>query len=77
MWTILTIAYVLSVMLAISLTYNEQKQRGGTVPVRAAIGFLLCTVWPLVIAIMVLFYAPFPRRSPLTAKAVPAGDQLV
>ncbi|WP_425102248.1 hypothetical protein [Tropicibacter sp. S64] len=57
-WTIVTAAYCLSTIMAVTLTYQEQKKRGQSTPVYTAIGYLLCMVWPVVAAVMLVFYRP-------------------
>ena len=53
-WTFFLAAYVSSTVFAIVMTYREQKRRGHSTPIYAAIGYLLCTVWPVVVAFMVI-----------------------
>lgn len=61
-WTIVMAVYCLSAIMAITLTYQEQKRRGENTPVYAFIGYLLCTVWPVVATVMVVFYKAGPAR---------------
>lgn len=53
--------YVASSIFAITMTYREQKRRGHRTPVFALIGYLLCTVWPLVVAAILVFTRVFPE----------------
>ena len=57
-WTIVIALYCLTTLIAVSLTYQEQKQRQEGTPIYTAIGYLLCTVWPVVAAVMVVVYRP-------------------
>lgn len=57
-WTFVVALYVISTIFAITMTYREQKRRGHRTPVFAIIGYILCTVWPLVVAVLVIFFRP-------------------
>ena len=61
LWTIFVALYVVSSVFAITMTYREQKRRGHKTPVFALIGYLLCTVWPLVVAAILVFSSLFPE----------------
>lgn len=61
-WTILISVYVVTTLFAIVMTYREQRRRGKRTPVHSAIGYLLCTVWPVVAAVMVIFYRPVEQE---------------
>ncbi|WP_136444003.1 hypothetical protein [Pacificoceanicola onchidii] len=67
-WTFVMAAYCLSAIMAITLTYQEQKRRGQSSPVYSLIGYLLCTVWPVVATVMVVFYKAGNSR-PLVGRA--------
>ncbi len=54
-WTIFVGLYLVSFILAIIMTYREQKARGQTTPVYAFMGYILCSVWPLVVAVTLVF----------------------
>lgn len=62
-WVILIAAYVLSAVIAVVMTYREQQRRGERSPVYSVIGYLLCTIWPVVAAFMVIFYRPIPAKA--------------
>jgi len=55
LWTVFVALYIVSFSFAIVMTYREQKARGDITPVFKFIGYALCTVWPLVVAVVVLF----------------------
>ncbi|MFW2541572.1 hypothetical protein ACN2XU_02940 [Primorskyibacter sp. 2E107] len=57
-WTIVMAAYCLTTIMAISLTYQEQKRRAQSTPVYMLIGYMLCMVWPAVATVMVVLYRP-------------------
>ena len=57
-WTLIISLYFSSVIAALVLTYKEQKRRGQSTPIYTAIGYFLCMVWPLVAAVMLIFYKP-------------------
>ncbi len=57
-WTIGISVYILTTIVAVTLTYKEQKRRGHRTPIFNLIGFMLCMVWPVVAAVMVIFYKP-------------------
>ncbi|EPX75646.1 hypothetical protein [Salipiger mucosus] len=57
-WTVAVALYLASTVVALFLTYQEQKRRGHKTPVYTVIGYVLCAVWPLVAAVMVIFYRP-------------------
>lgn len=54
--TILVYCYLATTLVALTLTYREQKRRKQKTPVFTFIGYLLCMVWPAVAAVMVIFY---------------------
>lgn len=59
-WALFVALYAISTIFAIIMTFREQKRRGPRTPVPALIVYLLCTVWPLVVAIIV-FYSLLPE----------------
>lgn len=46
--------YVVATIFAIFMTYREQRRRGQITPVFRFIGYCLCMVWPVVVAVMAL-----------------------
>lgn len=48
--------YIGTTIIALVMTYREQKRRRLKTPLFTFMGYLLCMVWPLVAAVMVLFY---------------------
>ncbi|SIT06849.1 hypothetical protein SAMN05421759_11380 [Roseivivax lentus] len=58
LWSSITSVYLASVVVALILTYGEQKRRGQNKPFDVVMGYLLCMVWPLVAFIVLIFYKP-------------------
>lgn len=54
--TILALAYLATILIALSLTHRERKRQGNRSVLYGLLGYLLCLVWPLVAAVMVLFF---------------------
>lgn len=54
LWEIGAAAYILTILVALILTHHEQRQRGQTAPARMLVGYVLCTVWPLVAAVLMM-----------------------
>ncbi|WP_226561913.1 hypothetical protein [Salipiger thiooxidans] len=67
-WTIAAAAYVWTVIAAVTLTYREQKRRGEESPVYTLIGYVCCSVWPVVAAVMLVFYAPLLSDSEVSER---------
>ncbi|SFF03475.1 hypothetical protein SAMN04488523_11575 [Sulfitobacter brevis] len=63
-WPVLIFLYVVITIFAITMTYREQKKREDVTPMFALIGCILCTVWPLVVAAILLYSKLFtvPRE---------------
>lgn len=55
-------AYLITTIIAVSLTYAEQRTRGIVTPGSVMMGYMLCLVWPLVAAVMILFYKFMGRQ---------------
>ncbi|WP_353475844.1 hypothetical protein PVT71_22970 (plasmid) [Salipiger sp. H15] len=53
---ILAFAYLGTVLIALSLTHRERKRQGNRSVLFGILGYLLCLVWPLVAAVMILFF---------------------
>ncbi|MCA0942150.1 hypothetical protein CLG85_012255 [Yangia mangrovi] len=53
---ILLLAYLVTVLVALTLTHRERRRHGHRSALYAVLGYALCLVWPLVAAVMVLFY---------------------
>lgn len=62
-WIFIAAFYVLSILLALEKTYREQQRRGDNAPVRVVTGYLLCTVWPMVVAVMMIFHKPLKGQA--------------
>lgn len=62
-WTIVIGVYVMTTIVAITLTWREQKNRGERTPVYNFIGYLLCTIWPIVAAVTAIVYRPWQQQS--------------
>lgn len=59
-WNVISVIYVLTTVFAIYRTYQEQKQQERPSFLFGVIGYLCCTIWPVVAAcIFVITY----RRS--------------
>ncbi len=67
-WTIVIALYVTSTMLAIIMTYREQKRSGHITPVYSMIGYMLCMIWPVVAAVMMIFYRPKAAEMPESSR---------
>jgi hypothetical protein len=73
-WTVVLALYGLSIAIANALTYHEHRQRrSGSGPgaepgsggAGALLGHLLCTVWPLVALVLVVWHRPGAARGGL------------
>lgn len=49
-WSIVFVLYMLVSVFAVYMTYQEQKRQDHPSPMFNLIGYLACTVWPLVAA---------------------------
>ena len=47
-------AYALITLFAFIMTYLEQRRTGQRTPIFNLIGYAACTVWPVVIAVVIL-----------------------
>lgn len=63
--TIFFTIYAISTTVAIIMTYREQKRKQQKSPLFTLIGYVLCSVWPAVIAFILLFEN---RRPPSPSK---------
>ncbi len=61
-WPLFWSVYVLISIFAITMTYKEQKKSNRTTPVFVFIGYLACTVWPLLVAVMLVLLQITKRR---------------
>lgn len=66
-WPIVSLIYIAITIFAVYMTYQEQRRQGRSSPVYNMIGYLLCTVWPVLIA-AILVIARFRPQSDLVAK---------
>lgn len=57
-WTILLVIYAAMTAAALFMTVREQRNKKVKAPIRLVVGYLLCAVWPAVVAVMVIFYRP-------------------
>jgi cytochrome c oxidase assembly factor CtaG len=53
-WTFLLVLYVASTIAAVVMTYREQRRTTLVSPLYRLIGYLACTVWPLVAVVFVV-----------------------
>lgn len=53
-WSVVIAVYVVISAFAIVMTYREQRKTGGQSVVLNAFGYIACTLWPLVLAILIL-----------------------
>lgn len=53
---IFLIIYAVTTVLAIVMTYREQKRKQLKSPLFTLIGYVLCSIWPIVIAFILIFY---------------------
>jgi len=60
-WSALIALYIAISIFAISRTYREQKKSATVTPIFALIGYLLCIVWPLVVAAVLVLSKLFPE----------------
>lgn len=52
MWQLGVLAYVLIILIALTLTWREQARTGRRQPLMNALGILACcTLWPLAMAV--------------------------
>lgn len=54
--TFFLVLYAIVTFSALLLTFREHRIRGARSSVHLIGGYLLCTVWPAVVAVMVIFY---------------------
>ena len=56
LWTLGFGLYLLTTMVAVTLTHLEQRQREDLTPAAMLIGYGLCAVWPVVAAFLVILH---------------------
>ncbi len=49
-WTVIIAVYIFISIAAITMTYREQKRKSVKSPLFSLIGYVLCTVWPVTVA---------------------------
>ncbi|VDC33975.1 hypothetical protein [Pseudogemmobacter humi] len=49
---VIVLGYLLVSLIAITLTYREQKRNGISSPLFRVIGFALCTIWPVALVVL-------------------------
>lgn len=52
---IFLLVYAVTTAVAIVMTYREQKRKELRSPLFTLIGYVLCSVWPIVVAVILLF----------------------
>ena len=50
-WQLVVAVYVLITAVALTMTWREQVRTGRRSPLMNAIGILVCTLWPLALAV--------------------------
>lgn len=45
------------------MTYREQQRRRYRTPVYSLIGYLLCTVWPVLVAVILIAHKPLRKET--------------
>lgn len=53
-WEIGLALYILTAIVAVTLTHREQRRRDHRTAVHILIGYTLCMIWPFAVAVMVL-----------------------
>ncbi|MGO4909429.1 hypothetical protein ACEN2J_13985 [Pseudorhodobacter sp. W20_MBD10_FR17] len=66
-WPIVSLIYIAVTVFAVYMTYQEQRRQGRSSPMYNLIGYLLCTVWPVLVAAF-LVMARFGPDAGLAAK---------
>ncbi len=56
--TVVLMIYAAVTAAALIMTFREQRLKGVRTPVHVAIGYVLCTAWPAVVAVILIFYKP-------------------
>jgi len=51
-WTVSVAAYIAIFVVAFTMTYREQQRNNVKSPLFCLIGYVLCTVWPLTVVIV-------------------------
>lgn len=64
--------YFVTVIVAVVMTFREQRKRGHVTPMFTILGYILCIVWPLVAASMMAFQ----RLATQEVKTSPAGSKM-
>ncbi len=59
-WVFITVIYCAVTTFALYMTYQEQRRHGQQSIVFNMIGYVLCTVWPLLAAAMLVFAQFYP-----------------
>lgn len=54
LFEICVVLYICATLFALTMTYREQRQNGHKNMLFNTIGFIACTVWPLVMAGMIV-----------------------
>ncbi|MBU2960056.1 hypothetical protein KO516_04275 [Citreicella sp. C3M06] len=62
-WNIFLVLYAIVTFSALFLTFREHRSRGAKSLLHLFGGYLLCTVWPAVVAVMVICYRSKPQDS--------------
>lgn len=62
-WTTLWSIYAAISIFAITMTYKEQKRTKEVTPIFALIGYLTCTIWPLLVATILIMVQIAKRRN--------------
>ncbi|EIE49050.1 hypothetical protein AL036_14710 [Salipiger aestuarii] len=63
LWIFFLVAYAAVTAAALVMTFREQRSKGISTRVHIAAGYMLCTAWPAVVAVMVIFYKPMLQDS--------------
>jgi hypothetical protein len=53
-WSVVFVAYLIVTVFAVAMTYREQRQIGQKSVVYNVIGYVACTFWPLVVAVILM-----------------------
>lgn len=60
--TLMMIVYLATTIAALVMTYREQQRRRQITPVFTLIGYVLCLIWPVVAAVMVVLSRRLARQ---------------
>ncbi|MBY6006248.1 hypothetical protein KUV62_20155 [Salipiger bermudensis] len=63
LWQLFWSAYLVIAVFAISMTCREQRRLRQTTPLKALLGCVACTLWPLLVTAMLLLISADRKKS--------------